>query len=191
MKDLQLFFNSISSIQDATWHSVKALFTESVLKKGEYFTLEGTVAKKIGFLQHGVIRAFYRNTSGKEYNKHFFTDNSMVGGFSSLVTDTNNKINQQALTECKLLVCNYKELVQLFDQYQDLERLARKIAEQYFVDKEKREVEIVLLEANKRYVIFKKEYPQLEQLIPQYHIASYLGITPTQSSRIRSQNTKA
>ena len=55
---------------------------------------------------------------------------------------------------------------------------------------EKREVEIVLLEANKRYAIFKKEYPQLEQLIPQYHIASYLGITPTQLSRIRAQKNK-
>ena len=107
-----------------------------------------------------------------------------------MVTEKPNKINQQALTDCQLLICDYKKIIYLLDQHQDLERLLRKIAEHYFVDKEKREVEIVMLEAIKRYTIFQKEYPQLEQLIPQYHIASYLGISPTQLSRIRKQNSK-
>ena len=114
----------------------------------------------------------------------------MIGGYSSLVTQLPNTINQQALTDCDLLIGNYRKLIDLLDKHQDLERLLRKIAEHYFVDKEKREVEIVLLEANKRYAIFQREYPQLEQLIPQYHIASYLGITPTQLSRIRAKNSK-
>jgi hypothetical protein len=42
-----------------------------------------------------------------------------------------------------------------------------------------------LLDASQRYVLFKKEFPTLEQLIPQFHIASYLGISATQLSRIR------
>jgi hypothetical protein len=53
--------------------------------------------------------------------------------------------------------------------------------------KEKREIELVTLEAKERYAIFQQEHPQLEQLIPQYHIASYLGVSPTQLSRIRAQ----
>lgn len=191
MNDLNIFFNTISPIQSSTWDIVKTLFIETTLKKGEYFIEEGKVANKFGFLKKGVIRAFYRNDKGIEYNKHFFTENSMVGGFSSLVTQLPNKINQQALTDCKLLIGDYNELIDLLDNHHDLERLLRKIAERYFVDKEKRELEIVLLEANKRYAIFQKEYSKLEQLIPQYHIASYLGITPTQLSRIRSQNSKA
>ena len=114
----------------------------------------------------------------------------MVGGYSSMVTQLPNKINQQALTDCELLIGDFKKLTDLLDNHQDLERLLRKIAESHFVNKEKREVEIVLLEANKRYAIFQEEYPQLEQQIPQYHIASYLGITPTQLSRIRTQKNK-
>jgi CRP-like cAMP-binding protein len=55
------------------------------------------------------------------------------------------------------------------------------------VRKEKREIELVTLEAKERYAIFQQEHPQLEQLIPQYHIASYLGVSPTQLSRIRAQ----
>ncbi|WP_441823560.1 Crp/Fnr family transcriptional regulator [Maribacter spongiicola] len=170
---------------------MKKLFTEHSLKKGEFFLKEGEVAKNFGFVKQGVVRAFYRNNEGIEYNKHFFTKNNMIGGYSSLVTQLPNTINQQALTDCDLLIGNYRKLTDLLDKHQDLERLLRKIAERYFVDKEKREVEIVLLEANKRYAIFQTEYPQLEQLIPQYHIASYLGITPTQLSRIRAKNSKS
>ncbi|MBP0904961.1 Crp/Fnr family transcriptional regulator [Mariniflexile gromovii] len=191
MKDLYNFLNTISPIQENTWNEVKKLFTEHSLKKGEYFLQEGEVAKNFGFLKQGVVRAFYRNNEGVEYNKHFFTKNNMIGGYSSLVTQLPNTINQQALTDCDLLIGNYKKLTDLLDIHQDLERLLRKIAEHYFVDKEKREVEIVLLEANKRYAIFQREHPQLEQLIPQYHIASYLGITPTQLSRIRAKNSKS
>jgi len=191
LKDLYNFLYTISPIQENTWNEVKKLFTEHFLKKGEYFLQEGEVAKNFGFLKQGVVRAFYRNNEGVEYNKHFFTKNNMIGGYSSLVTQLPNTINQQALTDCNLLIGNYRKLIDLLDKHQDLERLLRKIAEHYFVDKEKREVEIVLLKASKRYAIFQTEYPQLEQLIPQYHIASYLGITPTQLSRIRAKNSKS
>lgn len=191
MKDLYNYLNTISPIQENTWNEVKILFTEHSLKKGAFFLKEGEVAKNFGFLKQGVIRAFYRSTKGVEYNKHFFTKNNMVGGYSSLVSQLPNTINQQAITDCDLLIANYTKLTDLLDKHQDLERLLRKIAEHYFVDKEKREVEIVLLEANKRYAIFQREFPQLEQIIPQYHIASYLGITPTQLSRIRAKNTKS
>ena len=55
------------------------------------------------------------------------------------------------------------------------------------IEKEKKEIEIVLLNASQRYILFKEEFPTLEQLISQFHIASYLGISATQLSRIRRQ----
>jgi CRP-like cAMP-binding protein len=190
MNDLYNYFNAISPIRESTWEVLKNIFSEHSLQKGDYFVEQDKVAKTFGFLRQGVIRAFYRNKEGVEYNKHFFTKNNMVGGYSSLVTQQPNLINQQALTDCEMLIGDYQKLTDLLDTHQDLERLLRKISESFFVEKEKREVEIVLLEANKRYAIFQKEFPQLEQKIPQYHIASYLGITPTQLSRIRSQINK-
>jgi hypothetical protein len=46
---------------------------------------------------------------------------------------------------------------------------------------------MALLDAADRYLIFKEEYPGLEDLIPQYHVATYLGVSPTQLSRIRQK----
>lgn len=190
MTQLHKYLNSISPIKEETWNKVKELFTETALKKGEYFIEEGKVARQIGFLTSGVIRAFYRSHEGTEYNKTFFIGPCLTGGYSSLITGNVNLINQQALTDCKLWVADYTLFRNLYDAHPDLERVARKMAEYFFVSKEKREIEIVLLDAGKRYLIFKEEYPELEQLIPQYHIASYLGITPTQLSRIRGEYQK-
>jgi CRP-like cAMP-binding protein len=185
LTELYKYLNSISPLQDETWRRVKGLFTEKTLAKGDYFINEGQQARQIGFLTSGIIRAFYRNNEGLEYNKHFFVAHNIVGGYSSLVTSTPNKIIQQTLSECQLLVANYSEITKLYDLFPDFERVGRRLAELYFVAKEQREIEIVLLNADERYLIFRKEYPQIEQQIPQYHIASYLGITPTQLSRIR------
>lgn len=185
LTDLYKYLNAISPIHNSTWEAAESLFSEKFLKKGDYFINEGEVAKQIGFLKNGVIRAFYRNTEGLEYNKHFFVSNDFIGGYSSLVTAQPNRIIQQALTNCEILVADYAKVTKLFDLFPDFERVGRRLAEMYFVNKEQREIEIVLLDADERYLIFRQEYPQLEQLIPQYHIASYLGITPTQLSRIR------
>lgn len=185
MTSLQTFFNNVSPISATSWTKFERLFTSRILKKGDYFITAGETATEIGFLEHGIVRAFYQNPEGIEYNKHFFTNPCFIGGYASLITHTPNQINQQALTDCSMLVARYTEVESLYENSPDIERAARKLAEQFFVQKERKEIEIVLLDAEKRYQIFQKDFPQLEQQIPQYQIASYLGVTPTQLSRIR------
>jgi CRP-like cAMP-binding protein len=187
MDRLKSYFNGISSLTESTWADILPLFKQETFPKNQYFVREGEIARKIGFLDSGVMRAYFVNSEGKEYNKQFFVSQSIVGAYTSLLTQKPNLIAQQALTDCVIYSCNYADLVSFFYMHQDLERLARKIAEYYFLEKEKKEIEIVLLDAQQRYNIFQKEFPVLEQLIPQYHIASYLGITATQLSRIRHQ----
>ncbi|HBF21694.1 MAG: Crp/Fnr family transcriptional regulator [Owenweeksia sp.] len=185
MHSLKTFFNRLSPISAQSWDKLEALFSPQSLKKGDYFITAGETARDIAFLESGIIRAFYRNSEAVEYNKHFFTNPCFIGGYASLVTKTPNQIHQQALTDCTILTARYAGIQELYESCPDIERAARILAEQFFVQKEQREIEIVLLDADKRYEIFQKHFPQLEQQVPQYHIASYLGITPTQLSRIR------
>jgi CRP-like cAMP-binding protein len=187
MKSLTGFFNAISPLKEKTWEELLPLFHETTLSVNEYFVRENEVARKIAFLESGVVRAFFINQEGQEYNKQFFVGPSSIGGYTSLLTGKANLIPQQALTDCKIWSCDFRLLTDRYDQYPDLERLARKMSEYYFLEKEKKELEIVLLDASQRYRIFQTEFPTLEQLIPQYHIASYLGISATQLSRIRRQ----
>lgn len=185
---LQQFLNGLSPLSPATWEKVRLLFRERTLEKGEYFIREGQHAREIGFLAEGVIRAFYRNAQGQEYNKHFFTPPCFIGGYASIITGQPNLIQQEALTDARLLVAPAEDFRRLPDSCGDLERAARILAERFFVAKEQREIEIVQLDAEARYRLFRERFPALETSIPQYHIASYLGITPTQLSRIRRKS---
>ncbi|MDV7140439.1 Crp/Fnr family transcriptional regulator [Maribacter sp. TH_r10] len=191
MKEFKLFLESLVPFTESEMQVLLSLFSEIQLKKKDYFAQEGEFSSKLAFVSSGVLRAFFRNKTGNEYNKTFFTPSNFVAAYSSITTKQKNLINIQCLTDCTLLVADFRQLTSLYKAYPKFESLARVMAEYKFSIKEKREIELVTLEATERYEIFKKEHPNLENLISQYHIASYLGITPTQLSRIRRQNSKS
>lgn len=185
MQELFDHINNISPISEEAFSVLQPAFSPMRLKKDEFFVKEGAYAARIGFLTKGVVRAFFLNQEGKEYSKQFFMGPTFIGAYTSLLTKQPTKIAQQALTDCELLVINYSELESAYEKFHDIERLGRRIAEGYFMEKEQKELEMALLDADKRYLILRKHFPGIENLVPQYHIASYLGISPTQLSRIR------
>ncbi|MEM7035746.1 MAG: Crp/Fnr family transcriptional regulator, partial [Bacteroidota bacterium] len=164
-----------------------ACFRPEPIKKNEFFAKEGAVADKVGFLKDGIVRAFFLNKAGKEYNKQFFVGPAIIGAYTSLLTRQPNKIAQQAMTDCEIWVARFQDIEALYDRHHQLERMGRKLAEFYFMEKEQKEIEMALLDAEKRYFILRETFPQIELKVSQYHIASYLGITPTQLSRIRKK----
>lgn len=187
MNELEIYLKRLIHLTESEMELFTSLFSEIYLKKSDYFAKEGEFSTKLAFVSKGVLRAFFRNNLGREYNKTFFTPSSFVAAYSSITSKQKNLINIQCLTDCTLFVADFKQLTSLYKEYPKFESLARILAEYKFAIKEKREIELVTLEASERYKIFKEEHPNLESLINQYHIASYLGITPTQLSRIRAK----
>ncbi|MFG4003318.1 Crp/Fnr family transcriptional regulator [Flavobacterium aquidurense] len=187
MDELKTYLEKLIRFTEEESQIFTSLFQEVQLKKLSYFVQEGEYSSKLAFLSKGVMRAFFRNGTGDEYNKTFFTPQNFAAAYSSITTKKKSQINIQCLTDCKLLVADFDKITSLYDQYPNIERLARILAEYKFEIKEKREIELVTLAAKERYKIFKVEHPDLENQISQYHIASYLGISPTQLSRIRAK----
>ncbi|MBD1434598.1 Crp/Fnr family transcriptional regulator [Sphingobacterium sp. DN00404] len=187
MKELKVYLRKLIHFTEKESEIFISLFSEAQLQKHDYFAKEGEYSSKLAFLSKGVMRAFFQNSSGNEYNKTFFTPPNFVAAYSSVTTKQRNLINIQCLTDCSILVADFDKVVSLYGEFPKIESLARVLAEYKFAIKEKREIELVTLEAKERYDIFKKEHPDLENQISQYHIASYLGISPTQLSRIRAK----
>ncbi|MCW9707863.1 Crp/Fnr family transcriptional regulator [Fodinibius salsisoli] len=179
--------NKIINFDEPSLSELMNLFEVNHFDKGFHYAKTGEYATRMGFVVEGVLRAYHTTKEGEYYNKTFFTEGSFVGAYSSLVTGKKNLINIQCLTDVMLLEGSYADLVALYDDYPSVERFSRILAEQYFVHKERREIQLVTLDAAERYELFRKNHPEVEQQIPQYHIASYLGVTPTQLSRIRAK----
>ena len=180
-------FDFVEPLPDRCWQEITSFTQLKSYAKNEYFAKEGDRPNSLAFVCSGVFRAFYRNTDGVEYNKTFFTDNTFMIALTAIVTKNTNLINIQALLDSVVLELDYQKFTRLFDVYQILERLVRKIIESEWAKKETREIRLVIDDATARYMYFREEHPGLETKIPQYHIASYLGITPIQLSRIRSK----
>lgn len=187
MQDFEDFLNQFGSIDKKALEDLTSCFSPRYLIKDELFTQEGEYSKTIGFLREGIVRAYFTGSDGKEFSKQFFVAPTIIGAYTSLITSQPTKINHQALSKCTILVAHYSRIVDLYDKHRSLERLGRKLAEFYYVEKERKLIEQAVFDAEKRYELFKERFPTLENRIPQYYIASYLGVSPIQLSRIRKK----
>ncbi len=161
------------------------LFSKRTLVQGEYFLQAGDKSIELAFVNTGLLRFFYQTEDGKEFNKSFIPENQFAAAYSAVLIDLPARFSIQALEESHLLVCNLKPVIELFDEHRCWERLGRILAEQLYIKKETREAEFLLDDAETRYRSFQRTYPGLEDRLAQYHVASYLGVTPVALSRIR------
>jgi CRP-like cAMP-binding protein len=187
MNSFSSYFQNITDIPEDSLAALRSLFKPAVLQKDHYYARHGKKAMKLAFLEKGLMRVFYQNKEAEEFNKLFIKNPAITAAYASLITKEPAIIDIQCLTECNILEATFEDIVSLYDEHPSIERLNRKIAEDFFVEKEKREMSLVVNDATERYALFLKEFPGLENHITQYHIASYLGITPTQLSRIRAK----
>lgn len=175
-KSVSLLF-SIAKIQD--------------LKKGETLLRVGKTSKHIHILHKGAVVSCYINQDGNVYHKNIFLKGDFVGSTVSALTNKPSHFALEVIENATLISFNYKKYKQIIYENNDLKDFYITYLEKnWVIDKEKRELEIVLKEAKERYLDFISANPDIETRIPLHYIASHLGITPTQLSRIRKSIKK-
>ncbi|EPG68039.1 Crp/Fnr family transcriptional regulator [Leptospira wolffii] len=183
--------NRISPIPKEIWKESGSLYSIRELEYGDYLVKQGQSAREFAFVFSGVLREYYLTDSGSEYIKSFNFPGEFTGSYFDLLSGQPSTCNIRAITDCKLAVAPFSKFRKLFSTHIAWERLGRMIAELLFIKKAKREYELLALDAEKRYGLLLESHPQIEEFVPQYHIASYLGITPVSLSRIKSKKRKS
>lgn len=161
------------------------VFQEITLNTGEFLVRAGEIPSRIAFIVSGLLRLYYVNSAGSEFTKSFCPENHFVTAYSALVLKQSAQFFIEALEDSLLLVADYSQFTQLYAENFCWQIINHKLVEALFIKKEKREAELLLDDATTRYQKFLIEYPNLEHRVKQYHIASYLGISPVSLSRIR------
>lgn len=184
---LEAMVNAVHPLPDAVWRALTPLLSRRSLSRGEHFATLGERQRTIGLLERGVVRAYYTTADGKEYNKHFFVAPALIGDYASLLTQRPVELPQEALTDGVVWTLEHQALLRLEPEFVDLVQIQRRFAENLYLENERRELQIATMSASQRYEELTARYPRLETEIPLYHVAAYLGITPTQLSRIRSR----
>ena len=172
---------------DSSWSAALPFLYASDFAEGEIVLEAGDVVAVLHFLLEGIGRYFYLTTDGREFNKSFVRPGQVLTSVSSLVNGTPSPFFIQALESCRCMSIRYKDLTELAEMHMQWNVLARKLLEQLAIRKERREADFLLLSASERYRSFLIEFADVADHIPNYHIASYLGITEVALSRIRKK----
>lgn len=176
---------SYSSIPDEIWNELRSILQLRQLKKDEYIVRENQVYNKEIFVSDGVIRGFYSSADGEEFNVSFYQDNELVCPCHVRTFDQRSNINIQALTKADIIIMDQEKMKVLRHKHYALLIYGSMVLENELNKKYQREKTLLLKSAEERYLKFRKDYPHLENKISQYHIASFLNITPVSLSRLR------
>lgn len=179
------FLNSFVDVSEETFDKLKDISTYKQLKCATQIASLGDMPSKIYLLVSGLMRVYFITESGKEYNKNFFMPTSFVGSFTALIKKEPSKLAYECLTDCNVYEVDFRKLIDLCHCNITISNLYNKVVEHIFMKYEERQLELLSLDAKQRYLNLKKRIPNIDLLVPQYHIASYLSITPVQLSRIR------
>ncbi|SDL80333.1 Crp/Fnr family transcriptional regulator [Chryseobacterium taihuense] len=155
-------------------------------KKNQPILQFGETEKELRFLDSGIIREFYAN-NGKEKNIGFFLANEFVTDFYSFVSEKPTRKNQECVTDVQIRTLTKEKFLHFLKEYSCGKLFVDEIFQRIIEKKEQDEFGQFINTAEENYKILLQHQPIWLQQIPQYHIASYLGITPETLSRIRKR----
>ncbi|MFD1613923.1 Crp/Fnr family transcriptional regulator [Gelatiniphilus marinus] len=182
-----VFLNSISKISEDTYSEIKKISTFKIIKAGTEIVKINEVPSKAYMVVSGIVRSYLITESGKEFNKSFYLPISFAASLTALMRRKPSAFVFQAVTDCEIYEIDYYKTMHLCNSKPNLKTLYTKVLEYLYIKYEKRIIESITLNAKERYLELKKQIPDVDSLISQHHIASYLGITPVQLSRIRKK----
>ena len=185
---LKKTMDSYSSISPKTWDVLRAFCKFKTLPKNHILYPRAEVPKSFAYVHAGLFRVFTNDDDGSEYNKKFFDAGSFPGSMTALLTSSPSQFTVESLEPSSIITIDFGAYRKLLLETNDLKLFHIYYLEKnWLLEKDAREVEIIQEDASQRYRRFLAEYPSIGSRIPQYHIASHLGITPTQLSRIRKK----
>jgi len=165
---------------------VRQLFVPEALPKGGFFLRPGEVSRKVGFVLQGVFHNF-QSHDGQDLTYYFGREQEFIGDYESFLPAQPARHGIQALEEARVLAITHDNLQRFYREVREGERFGRLMAEALFVDVLRQLTSFYEESPEQRYARFVRTYPDLQQRIPQYYIASYVGVKPQSLSRIRGR----
>jgi CRP-like cAMP-binding protein len=184
--ELLTVFKQIAKLDKQEENLFRDLFKPQYLKKGDYFLKSGESNNSIGFLKKGLVRYFvYKND--EESTLEFTKEGEFIAEYQSFVNKGISIQSIQAIEDCELLVISHKDLQHVFSATKNGNLIGRMVVEYRFNAMINQLLSVYMHNPEQRYKYFIENYSGLVQRIPQYLIASYVGIKPQSLSRIRNR----
>ena len=159
------------------------------IKKKEFLIKEGQVCKGNYFVEQGLLRMFFINDKGVEQTTQFALENWWMADYMSLTKQTGSHFYIQAVETSTIIAIEHSKQDQLLAQLPQLERYFRLMMQRAYAAAQMRVKYFHVYSKEENYRHFVRLFPGFVQRIPQYMLASYLGLTPEYVSELRKKHT--
>lgn len=174
---------------------VKQVDIEEVLRfisvkhyhKGQIILSKGSVCKHIFFVEKGLLRYYSIDEAGKEHILQFAPENWWLADRNNLCSGGNSEYFIDAYEEATVVLLNHDFIQKASEISNEFRIFNEHILQRHIMQLYHRINLLISTPAKERYLEFLKTYPHITQRVPQWMIASYLGITPEGLSRIRKE----
>ena len=182
------YFQRIMPLSPEEIEAIVETMTIKHYKKGTVLLNEGQISTEVFFVLEGCVRQYYL-VDGDEKTNNFFTEEQWVISMNSFSQNAPSNHFLDCCMDSALVVGNSEKAETLYKRFPKFETVSRKVMEKVFADQQDIMSSYTTDTAEQRYLKLLKSRPDLFQKIPQYQIASYVGVKPESLSRIRKRIT--
>jgi CRP-like cAMP-binding protein len=185
MKELINILLQFGQLKEQDIAFIQSKIVERTLKKGDYFSEAGKIAKEVAFIKEGILRVCYYNNKGEEITRYFMGECDFAVDLNSFTSKIPSSEYVQAVTNCQLIVFSTDALKDMSLNIKGFDSLIGQITTKALLEKVKRISPMLAEDATSRYTHFLENHSELAARLPLSLLASYLGITQSSLSRIR------
>lgn len=180
------YFQRIMPLSDEEIRAIVETMHIQHFEKGTVLLKERQISTEVYFVLDGCVRQYYL-VDGDEKTNNFFTEEQWVISMNSFSQNNPSNHYLDCCMDCTLVVGNREKEEILYKQFPKFESVSRKVMEKVFAEQQEIMSTYTTDTAEQRYLKLLKSRPDLFQKIPQYQIASYIGVKPESLSRIRKR----
>lgn len=187
-----LLINYFLKITNLTADEINVLTESMTIKKfnkNDYLVKEGQFANDTFFLLKGCVRQF-KLIDGNDVTTNFYTEEQWIISLENFEGKAASTYNLICVEDTTLVVGNEQKAQELFKQFPRFEKTSRQIMETVFLEQQNLMASYITDKPEQRYLKLLETRPDIFQRVPQYDIATYIGVKPESLSRIRKKLRK-
>jgi CRP-like cAMP-binding protein len=157
------------------------------VQKNQFLLQYGEVCRYIYFVEKGLLKMYSIDKNGKEHIIQFAPESWLTSDRSSLYFNEKSVYYIEAVEDSEVLLLHPDFINKLIGEFPDSLEKSDILLQKHIKSLHDRINSLLAETAEERYMKFIKMYPDLLLRVPQWMIASYLGITPESLSRVRKE----
>ncbi len=185
-QDLINYFSKISPLTpDEQGYLLEGMIIKHH-KKGDYLVKEGQHHDTTYFVLKGLVRQF-KLIDGNDVTTNFFTEEQWIMSLADMQGSSESQHNLICVEDCTLVIGDERKALELFKKFPRFEGISRQIVEAAFIEQQSLMASYITDKPEQRYLKLQESRPEVIQRVPQYDIASFIGVKPESLSRIRKK----